>query len=329
MSHTPLGPALARPGQVPVSQDALALHGMLLDHRSRTEAYIQAVRAAVRPGDVVVDLGSGTGVFGVAALRAGAARVYAIEASPMAALVRRVAAANGVADRMTVVRGWSHGIRLPEPADLVVSELVGNEPLAEGILGTTADAVRRLLRPGGRLVPSGLRILATPMQVPPAVRRSAVVGPERVRRWQEWYGMDFGPLLRADPDGGQVELVNPWEARSWKPLGPARPLRDYDLRLGRGPAGPPVVLRVERAGRLDAVLLHFELLSDHRPFLSTAIDQVDAANHWTSPVRYLRHPPTVPGGAEIRVAYRPHPPSGTATCELHLRTPGGRWQPLE
>jgi SAM-dependent methyltransferase len=304
------------------------MHGMLLDHRSRTDAYLKVVRAVVRPGDVVVDLGSGTGVFGVAAVRAGASRVYAIEASPMARLVQRVATANGVANRMTVIRRWSQQVRLPERADVIVSELVGNEPFAEGILGTTVDAVRRFLKPGGRLIPSGIKLLATPMQLPRDGRRYPVVGPDRIRRWQDWYGIDFSPLAEFAPAGSVVAFVNPWEARDWKPLGPTTVIRD--VKLGERPTRreQPVPLPVDRAGRLDAVLLHFELRSGGRAFLSTAYNEVDKDNHWDSPVRYLGRPSVVGQNTTLAICYGAYSPGRAVSCAVLERNGGGGWRAL-
>ena len=57
-------------------------------------------------------------------------------------------ARNGVQDGVTLIRGWSREIELPERADLLVAELIGNEPFEEEVLETTLDARRRLLKPG-------------------------------------------------------------------------------------------------------------------------------------------------------------------------------------
>ena len=89
---------------------------MLHDDR-RTGDYLAALAEAVRPGDVVLDIGTGSGVLAVAAARAGARRVYAVEASDIAEVAERVFAANGVTDTVTLVPGWSREIELPEPAD--------------------------------------------------------------------------------------------------------------------------------------------------------------------------------------------------------------------
>ena len=135
-------------------------HARMLHDDRRTRDYLAALAEAVRPGDVVLDIGTGSGVLAIAAARAGARRVYAVEASDIADVAERVFAANGVEDTVTLVRGWSRTIELPERADLLVAEIIGNEPLEEEILETTLDARRRLLKPDARLIPHALTLLA-------------------------------------------------------------------------------------------------------------------------------------------------------------------------
>ena len=93
--------ALVRPGagRGPTSgwADPVEHARMLHDHR-RTGDHLAAVAEAVRPGDVVLDVGTGSGVLAVAAARAGARRVYAVEASDIAEVAERVFAAKPPAD---------------------------------------------------------------------------------------------------------------------------------------------------------------------------------------------------------------------------------------
>lgn len=96
----------------------------------------------------MLDLGTGTGVLAVAAARAAARHVYAIEASGIGRVAQRVFRANGVEDRITLLQGWSSTLSPPEPATVLVSEIVGHDPLDEGVLEHTPDARARLLAPG-------------------------------------------------------------------------------------------------------------------------------------------------------------------------------------
>ena len=66
-------------------------HRTYLSDHARLAAYTAAIYEAVRPGDVVLDLGCGTGILGLLACRAGAARVYAIDSTGMIEVARRLA----------------------------------------------------------------------------------------------------------------------------------------------------------------------------------------------------------------------------------------------
>lgn len=114
--------------------DAAAIHVKMLNDRLRTAGFLKAINSVVRAGDIVVDIGTGTGVLAVAAARAGARHVYAIEATGIAKIAKEVFAANGLAEKITLIEGRSTSVNLPEKADVMISETVGNHPFGEGIL---------------------------------------------------------------------------------------------------------------------------------------------------------------------------------------------------
>ena len=127
------------------------VHIRMLNDRSRTDSYQKAIRETVTAEDIVVDIGTGTGVLAATAAMAGAKHVYAVEAGSMGRLAQQIFDMNGLSDRITLIEGKSTQIELPEKADVMVSEIIGNDPLGENVIQTTEDAVKRLLNPGARL----------------------------------------------------------------------------------------------------------------------------------------------------------------------------------
>lgn len=67
-----VGEGAARKPVVGAGWTAPMIHIAMLNDRLRTETFIRGIEAVVRPGDVVVDIGTGSGVMAVAAARAGA-----------------------------------------------------------------------------------------------------------------------------------------------------------------------------------------------------------------------------------------------------------------
>jgi protein arginine N-methyltransferase 1 len=139
-------------------------HRQYLSDRPRLEAFMRALQATVRPGDVVLDLGAGTGILGLLACRAGAARVYAVDEGPIIELARSIAAASPFADRVTHVRGLSTWVALPERVDVIVTDQIGNFGIEAGAFEYVPDAARRLLEPGGRTVPCEISLWVAPVE---------------------------------------------------------------------------------------------------------------------------------------------------------------------
>ncbi len=117
---------------------------MLLDG-TRTGAYARAIREVVRQGDVVLDLGSGSGILAILAAKAGARKVYAVERTPVAQLIEPHAKENGVAGVIEVLNADildEKQFHLDIPPRVVIGELLGNFPPAEDQQRLYSTAVR-------------------------------------------------------------------------------------------------------------------------------------------------------------------------------------------
>lgn len=116
-----------------------------------TRLCLRLLERIVTPGARVIDVGSGSGILGIAALRLGAGEVRACDVDPLAVNATEAnAVLNHVDDRLVAREGGAEA--LPGPADLVLANIV-----AEVILDHL-DALRAPLDPAGRLLLGGIRV---------------------------------------------------------------------------------------------------------------------------------------------------------------------------
>ena len=296
-------------------------HARMLHDDRRTRDYLAAIAAAVRPDDVVLDIGTGSGVLAVAAARAGARRVYAVEASDIADVAERVFARNGVADRVTLIRGWSRHVELPEPADVLVAEVIGNEPFEEEILETTLDARRRLLKPGALLIPHTLTLFARPLLLPEAEMRQRAFGRAAVERWRRLYGIDFAPLLDAALPSPTHTITEGEVVATWPPRGPAITLASVALDAFDEPSVQARAdLAVDEPGPVNAVALTFRA-GLYEGIAHTLDPWTWPASSWATSVWVLAEPVELGAGQVLRIDYRRRAagsPDGL-TCEVVAR----------
>jgi protein arginine N-methyltransferase 1 len=146
-------------------------YGTMILDRVRTDAYSLALRHAVKPGSVVLDIGTGTGIFALMACRFGARRVYAIEPSDVIQLAREISASNGCASQIEFIEDSSTQVTLPEQADVIIADVHGVLP--ETHVPIMIDARERLLAPGGILIPQRDTMWAAVVDVPALYGRHA------------------------------------------------------------------------------------------------------------------------------------------------------------
>jgi protein arginine N-methyltransferase 1 len=166
----------------------LEVHRELLLDDIRTNAYRDAIQRLVKPGSVVLDIGTGSGILAFFACQAGARRVFAVDATHSADLAAFLARQLGYSDCVEVIHAHSTKIELPELADILVTETLGAFGLNEHILGSVIDARARLLRPGATIIPQRIDLSVVPVEAPAVFDR-------HVGFWRkEQFGLDLSPL---------------------------------------------------------------------------------------------------------------------------------------
>ena len=179
-------------------------HRGYLSDDARVSAYRAAIRAVVKRGSVVLDLGAGTGIMGLLACEAGAERVYSIEANSIIGLTREICRANRYGERMQFIRGVSTEVSLPEKVDVVVSDQIGHFGFEAGILDFFSDARQRFLKPGGILIPSKLDLYVVPVESDSMYRQVDFWSPQTA-------GFDFTPVRSLAVNTGYATKYRPDE----------------------------------------------------------------------------------------------------------------------
>jgi len=91
----------------------------------RTSALKSAIVSTVKPGDVVADLGTGTGVLALFAALAGAKKVYAIEISPiLVRYLQKIVNSNNLDNIVEVIQADAKTVNLPQRLDVLIIEML-------------------------------------------------------------------------------------------------------------------------------------------------------------------------------------------------------------
>jgi SAM-dependent methyltransferase len=152
------------------------------------ETYRKAIHEVVNKGDVVADIGTGSGILALFAAQAGARKVYAVEKCEIIKEAEKLAEHNDLDEKIIFIKGNSDRVELPEKVDVITSELIGFFGIEENLPKYQIDSRKRFLKPGGRLVPSWLELYLVPVE-------SETIWKDYIGLWNgDYYGFDFSPI---------------------------------------------------------------------------------------------------------------------------------------
>jgi hypothetical protein len=227
-----------------------ALRERLAD-KLRMDAFRVAAERVCAERSICV-LGSGLGELSLLALRAGAARVFALEEDPvLIELSQELHERHGYgASRFFPMLGRSHQVELPERVDVVMADPFAPIGVAADMHFALEDALHRFAKPGAIFVPESIS------------RRVALARPRVFTRECEFwdadlylrYGLDFGALLDiVRSRERRLKLRVDELASEWCPL-PELVFADRKSHARRAEA----VLEVTKPGTATGFCLAFE-----------------------------------------------------------------------
>lgn len=242
---------------------------MVLDH-PRTSSFKEAIEKTVKPGDIVLDVGCGTGVLSCFAAQAGASRVYAVDNSEIIKIAREIARTNGLDDRITFIHGDIEQVEVPEKVDLLVSEWLGHFVVIENMLEAVLTARNKFLKPKGLMLPRSVEMFAVPMA--DEFLHNSLIGV-----WtRDLYGLDFTPMRQAAMRQSESRCISASNL-----LADPRPIHQFQMSTaqpGTMAFTGSTEFSVERDAQMDGFGCHFTIDLTDGVLLDTG--PYAAATHW-------------------------------------------------
>uniref|UniRef100_A0A6B2L9I2 type I protein arginine methyltransferase n=1 Tax=Arcella intermedia TaxID=1963864 RepID=A0A6B2L9I2_9EUKA len=170
----------------------MQIHWEMLSDVRRCEAYAKAIYSNKIDfkDKIVLDVGCGTGILSVYAAKAGAKKVYGVDASDVVHKAELVVKANNCQDVVEIIYGKIEEIKLPvDQVDIIISEWMGYFLIFESMLECVLFARDKWLKKGGLIFPNYAKLYMAPINFDKFYR-------ERILFWEKPVeGVELSPLI--------------------------------------------------------------------------------------------------------------------------------------
>lgn len=278
---------------------SLTIHYIMLRDIPRMMAYKTAILKYAK-NKTIIDIGTGTGILACFCITAGAKKVFAVEESSIINTAKKLFLENSIQNNVELISSNSKRVNLNEKADVIVHEIIGNDPFEENILTTIYDAKKRLLKPNGQLLPYKLESYCVGFQDEWHTSLET-----EIKGLAELYGVGLNSFI----NDLQHEINSTKHAQHNRPILDKKILLTTETLLFNvnfnedfsidGFSARKVETIVTKTGVLNGVLIYFKAHLDPDIVLSNS--PFSPQTHWVPKVIYFDNPKQYSKGEKIRL----------------------------
>ncbi|KAL4233341.1 Protein arginine N-methyltransferase 3 [Mactra antiquata] len=180
------------------------IHEEMLKDKVRTESYQDFMykNTEVFKDKIVLDVGCGTGILSMFAVKSGAKHVYAVDMADIIYQAIDIARENNLSDNITFIKGRLEDIKLPvDKVDIIISEWMGYFLLFESMLDSVLYARAKFLKPDGVVYPDRCNISICAIN-------DLTLYNKHVKYWENVYGFKMNCMKTCVVREASVEVID-------------------------------------------------------------------------------------------------------------------------
>lgn len=283
------------------------IHEEMLKDEVRTLSYRKAMyqNKHLFEGKIVLDVGCGTGILCMFAVKAGAKHVYGIDCSNIIDQAKQIVKDNDMDHAITLIKGKVEEVDLPvDKVDIIVSEWMGYCLLYESMMDTVIFARDRWLVPGGLIFPDKATLVLSAIE-------DSDYKEDKINWWDSVYGFNMSCIKQIATSEPLVDTVDGKQIVT--NFCPFLHVNLYTVKKEELAFSAPFALKCRRDDFIHALVAHFDIEFSccHKPIVFST-GALSPYTHWKQTVFYLNDVLSVKEGEEIR---------GQLSCRPNAKNP--------